>query len=140
MKILFLICLLLTSLNVIADNTTTKPYMLKIDYIAPTERENCIEKYKNECLAYQKLTRDEIAGYTLWVVDCDNPEPADPLVDMLPAKQHSYWFASDKPTACIIMTAWAYVAKGSKETHESKYSEVFIARDFRAPKAATCTP
>ncbi len=137
MKTLLFICASLMAFNVAAEQ-----YMLKIDFVAPTEREQCVEKSadKSKCLKWQPLAFEEITGYTLWVVDCDNPVPAEPTVEMLPPKQHSYWFASAKPKECVIMTAHALVDKEGTETSESLYSDVFTAIDFRAPKATTCTP
>lgn len=116
--------LTLVLLTATASNAAevAKPYMLKLDYAAPTERENG-----------EKITQDEISGYMVWHIDCDNPEYNEPTVPLLKNVQ-SYWFASDKPEQCL-----SFVTVDT-DGQLSVHSEIFIARDFRAPEAATCTP
>jgi len=119
-----LVTLILLIMTAVSVAEVAKPYMLKLDYVAPTEREDNTE-----------LTQEEIAGYKVWHVDCDNPvyevnEPDEPLINNV----SSYWFASDKPEQCLIF------ATVDTDGLVSRPSNLFVARDFRAPKAATCTP
>ena len=126
MKLWYL--LLLLSFNVGAAE-----FMLKLDYVAPTERENCIEKNDaGDCIKYQPLAPEEIAGYRVWHVNCINPVYNDPDVPLL-KNIRSYWFMSDKPEQCL-----SFVTVDT-DGRLSVHSEMFIARDFRAPQAATCT-
>ena len=120
MKHLALVLLLSLSVSVYA---ATLPYMLMLDYAAPTERENGVA-----------ITQDEIAGYKIWYVPCE------PLITALPelsddyvTNVRSYWFGSLNPEQCLVFVTV------DTDGRESVYSEVFRAIDFRAPQAATCT-
>lgn len=104
----------------IKDAHSAEPYMLKIDYVAPTERESG-----------QVLPPEEIAGYTVWHVDCKNPVKNTPKHDLL-VNVRSYWFQSSTPTQCLIFVT------NDTDGRLSVDSEVFVARDFRAPKPTTC--
>jgi len=98
-------------------------FMLKIDYVAPVERED-----------ETAMTQEEIAGYNVYYVECVKDYVKGEPVETLLTNVRSYWFVSTKPVQCLIFNTVDTDGRVSDD------SEILIARDFRAPKEATCTP
>ena len=103
----------------------TLPYMLKVDYAAPAFRENEVA-----------ISQDEIWGYEVWRIPCDVNFDLLTLPVLLPddfiTNVKSYWFGSNVSEQCLVFKTVDI------DSRKSVYSEIFIARDFRAPLAATC--
>ena len=110
-------------LMLIATSAHAKEYMLQFKWVTPTTR-----------VMGQALPIKEISGYKIWEVDCAKPHSTGIELDMkVPSKQTTYWWASDKPKSCAVMTVMTTDGK------ESVLSPVFVAFDFRTPQPPMCT-